>query len=176
MIVWVIGNGPSSVHWRGRDLHPSIGCNFGIKDFDLDHVVCVDRMAVHAVTKLGLKPNTTYWCKESTLETPKGWQECEAAGIDSGSTAIKLAHRLYPDAMIVVIGFDGVLIDDNTNVYNYSFRKNTGTTKRIREKHRQAVLDLLPEIEKICFVGNTLDSHMEVISNDQAFAIFEAAS
>jgi len=176
MIVWVIGNGPSSVAWRDRDLHPSIGCNYAIKDFDLDHLVCVDRMAVNAVTKLGLNPNTTYWCKQSLLQTPAGWKECETAGIDSGSTAIKLAHKLYPDAMIVVIGFDGVMMNNNTNVYDYHFRKNTGTTQKIRQKHRQAVLDLLPSIKNIRFVGNTLDSHMEVISNDQAFAIFKAAN
>lgn len=171
MITWVIGNGISSQQWRGVKLHPSIGCNYGIKDFELDHLVCVDRIAVHAVSNLPRSQSTKYWCKESVLETPKGWNDCEAAGMDSGSTAIKLAHTLYPQNSIIAIGFDGVLGGDNSNSYTYHFRKNKQTSQRIRLKHRRAIIDLLSEIPNIKFVGNTTDDELEVITYDQAFKI-----
>ena len=169
MITWVIGNGPSSVRWRGVDLHPSIGCNYGIKDFDLDHLVCVDRMAVHAVRKLPVKPNTVYWCKTSPLETPEGWRECEAVGIDSGSMAIKLAHDLYPENRIIVIGFDGVLGITNDNAYNYEFRKGYRTKEHTRLRHRSAVIEISKDLP-IQFVGNKPDPELEVIDRDTAFS------
>jgi len=171
MITWVIGNGPSNRKWHGVKLHPSVGCNYGIKDFELDHLVCVDRMAVHAVSKLPKKPNTTYWCKQSSLETPDGWQDCEPAGMDSGSTAIKLAHTLYPHNQIIAIGFDGVLNQSNENAYTYYFRTNPTTTEKTRLKHRAAILELIKTLPSIRFVGNTTDPQLEVITHDQAFEI-----
>jgi len=171
MITWVIGNGPSNRRWHGVKMHPSIGCNYGIKDFDLDHLVCVDRMAVHAVSKLPKKPNTTYWCKQSPLETPKGWQECEPVGMDSGSTAIKLAHTLYPQNQIIAIGFDGVLNQSNENAYTYHFRNNPTTTEKTRLKHRGAILELIKTLPNTRFVGNQPDPELEVITYDQAFKI-----
>lgn len=171
MITWVIGNGPSNRRWHGTALHPSIGCNYAVKDFDVDHLVCVDRMAVHAVRKLPKKPNTTYWCKQSVLETPDGWQECEAAGMDSGSTAIKLAHTLYPQNQIIAIGFDGVLNQSNENAYSYHFRKSPITPEKTRLKHRAAILQLIETLPNTRFVGNTQDPELEVITYDQAFKI-----
>jgi|DEB0MinimDraft_6_1074348.scaffolds.fasta_scaffold04141_5 hypothetical protein len=171
MITWVIGNGISHRRWYDIPLHPSIGCNMGIRHFDLDHVVCVDRLAVHEISKLKAKPNTTYWCKESPLETPEGWKKCEAAGIDSGSTALKLAAKLYPNNEIIVIGFDGVLGQSNENAYNYHFRPSNITPERIRKKHRKAVIDLLPDLPPTRFVGIQDDPELEIIRYDKAFEI-----
>lgn len=170
MITWVLGNGTSHRKWYGVKLSPSIGCNLAIKDFDLDHLVCVDRMAVVEVRRLKPKPRTTYWCKRSPLPVPENWQECEPAGIDSGSTAIKLAKDLYPDNEIICIGFDGVLGYSNDNAYSYHFRQKP-TPERIRHKHRQAILNLLPECKSIRFVSIQKDPELETISYDQAFRI-----
>ena len=168
MITCVIGNGISNRKWHGVKLHPSIGCNFGIKDFDLDHLVCIDRMAVHEVNKLGLKSNTKYWCKETPLETPKGWHDCAPAGIDSGSKAIKLAAQLYPKNEIICIGFYGVIENSNDNAYQYPFRQTHRTPERIRKKHKHAIIDLLPKLPRIRFVGNQQDEQLEVITYDHA--------
>jgi len=170
MITFVIGNGPSNIRWRGIKMHPSIGCNYGIKDFDLDHLVCVDRMAVHAVRQLPTNANTKYWCKRSPLELPPGWNHCDPAGIDSGSMALKLASTLYPDNEIIVIGFDGVLGYTNDNAYEYDFRQGYKTKEHTRLQHRQAVIDLLPDLPTTKFVGYTKDQELEVINYDEALA------
>lgn len=175
MIVWVIGNAPSNRRWHGADLHPSIGCNLAIKDFDLDHLVVVDRVAMHEINKLQRSPKTKYWCKLGVLPVPEGWHGCEAAGIDSGSTAIKLAAELYPDHRIYCIGFDGVLGSDNSNAYSYRFRPKP-TPKRVRQRHEQAIYDLLETIPNIVFVHDQQHPRLETTSYDEAFQKAQAQS
>ena len=175
MITWVIGNGPSNKLWHGVDLKPCIGCNLAIKDFDLDHLVVVDRIAMHEINKLPRSPKTKYWCKRGVLPTPKGWHGCDPAGIDSGSTAIKLAAKLYKMSTIYCIGFDGVLGSDNSNAYTYQFRPKP-TPERIRERHRQAIYDLLPEIPNIVFVYDHKHPRLETTSYDDAFKEAQAQS
>lgn len=167
---FVLGNGPSSAKWLGIRLIPSIGCNLAIKDFDLTHLVCVDRLAVHEVRLLKQKLNTTYWCKKSVLETPAGWNEIEIPGIDSGSAALKLAAELYPDNEIIAIGFDGILGLDNGNRYQYYFRPKP-TPENIRQKHLQSVLDLLDLIPPVRFVSYQPHEKLETMNYDQALKI-----
>jgi len=175
MITWVIGNAPSNRRWHGVDLHPSIGCNLAIKDFALDHLVVVDRVAMHEINKLPRNPKTQYWCKSTVLPAPEGWTKTEPAGVDSGSTAIKLAAKLYPMSKIYCIGFDGVLGTDNSNAYSYRFRPKP-TPDSIREKHRQAIYDLLPEIPNIVFVHDHKHPRLETTSYDEAFKEAQAQS
>ena len=167
---FVVGNGTSNRRWKGVKLTPSIGCNLGIKDWDFDHLICADRMAVAEIRKLPNKPNTNYWLKKSTLEVPPGWNEMEFPGIDSGSAALKLAAIRYPNNPIIVIGFDGVLNISNENAYTYPFRK-APTAPAIRERHRQSVLDLLDELPPVQFVSFDKDPELETICYDHAFKI-----
>lgn len=174
MTVWIVGNGPSSLRWRNRILHPSIGCNLGVEHWDFDHVVCADRMAVHVVSKLPRRPRTTYWCKASSLPTPDGWRDLEFPGIDSGSAAIQLAKLLYPLDTIVVIGFDGVLNQDNSNTYHYHFRPKP-TPERIRHRHRQSVVEVAKDCA-VYFVSEQPDPQLETITHDQALEKFKKTS
>lgn len=167
--VFVLGNGPSSRRFQGIRLQPSIGCNYAIKDWQLNHLVCADRLAVHAIRQLDTNPNTTYWVKASSLETPEGWQDLEFPGIDSGSAALQLAGTLYPDHPIIAIGFDGVLGFDNGNTYTYDFRPNPDPSK-IRHRHRAAVIEVAARYP-IKFASYKTDPELETISYDQALKI-----
>lgn len=169
MYTFVIGNGPSSLKWRGIDLYPSIGCNLAIEHWDLDHVVCADRFAVVEIRKLPIKPNTRYWLKDSPLETPPNWHDYQFPGIDSGSAALKLSGELYSNE-IIVIGFDGVLGLDNGNTYSYKFRPYP-TKEHTREKHRKSVIQLLPNLPRVRFVSEQPHQSLETINYDQALKI-----
>ena len=175
MYTFVLGNGPSVLDWLGVKLTPSIGCNIAINDWDLDHVVCVDRLAVVEVRRQQPKHNTTYWIKKSPLETPPSWREFEIPGIDSGSAALNLAGQLYPENSIIAIGFDGTLGVDNSNAYEYHFRHRP-TPETIRQQHRQTVVDLLPNLPPVYFVHNQPHSYLETMSYDRAFEIAIAQS
>jgi len=170
MYSFVIGNGPSSARWLGVKLCPSIGCNLAIKDFDLTHLVCVDRLAMVEIRRLPQKLSTTYWCKKSVLETPEGWNEFVIPGIDSGSAALSLSAELYPENPIIAIGFDGILGLDNGNRYQYHFRPKP-TSEEIRNRHLQTVLDLLPKIPPLKFVSYQKHQQLETISYDRALEI-----
>jgi len=170
MYTFVVGNGPSAGKWLGVKLIPSIGCNIAIKDFDLTHLVCVDRLAMVEIRKLKPKLNTTYWCKKTVLEVPPGWNEFEIPGIDSGSAALHLAAELYPENEIIAIGFDGVLGLDNCNRYQYHFRPKP-TPDAIRQRHLQTVLDILPNIPRVQFVSYQKHELLETIAYDQALKI-----
>jgi len=167
--VFVLGNGPSSRRFRGIRLQPSIGCNYAIRDWDLNHLVCADRLAVHAIRQLPPNSNTRYWVKASILETPPGWEDLEFPGIDSGSAALSLAGNLYPEQEIIAIGFDGVLGFDNGNTYTYDFRPNPDPSK-IRDRHRQAVISVSKQLN-VKFASYKPDPELETINYDRALKI-----
>lgn len=163
MITLVIGNGPSSAAWIDLPRYtPTIGCNFAVKDFSLDHLVCVDRLAVHEVRKLSIPQYTKCWVKTSPLETPPGWSEFDIPGIDSGSAAIKLAGHLY-EHTIFAVGFDGVLNNDNSNRYTYPYR-NQRTPKNSRDRHRAACVEIHNQLGRVVFVNDTPDPELETMS------------
>lgn len=170
MYTFVIGNAPSSRRFLDIKMHPSIGCNYAVRDWQLDHVVCADRLAVHAVRQLSTTPGTQYWCKASPLETPDGWKDLEFPGLDSGSAALKLAGMLYPDNPIIAIGFDGVLGLDNSNAYTYDFRP-VSNPEKIRHRHTQAVLQVVKNLPPVKFASHQLHNQLETIDYDHALKI-----
>lgn len=170
MYTFVIGNGPSSKRFRGINLKPSIGCNFGLKDFRLDHLVCADRLAVHEVRKLSPSSQTRLWTKTSPLELPPGWSNLDFPGMDSGSAAIQLAIREYPDNPIICIGFDGVLGIDGENVYEYHFRPSKVTPEAIRQKHRETVMSIA-DTHEVYFACYQKHQQLRTMSYDQALKI-----
>lgn len=167
---FVLGNAPSQKRFQSIRMQPSIGCNFGIKDHNLTHLVVADRIAVHEVRKLPVNSETKYWCKASPLETPPGWHDLEFPGLDSGSAALALAAELYPDNEIIAIGFDGVLGLDNGNAYEYRFRPNP-KPEQIRHRHRETVEQIYPNLPRTRFVSYQRDPVLETISYDQALKI-----
>lgn len=168
--VFIIGNAPSQRRFYGIKTHPMIGCNLSIRDFDLDHCVAIDRLAVHEIRKQGLmRDGVEYWCKTSSLELPPGWREFDVPGMDSGSAAIQLAKNLYPGQPIICVGFDGILGIDNSNAYQYPFRPHP-TTERIREKHRRSVIEIAQTCD-VQFVSIQPHEQLETIHYEDAARI-----
>lgn len=172
MAVFVFGNAPSIQQWNGFTPHPSIGCNFAIRDFDFDHLVAVDRMTIASIRGWIPRPNTRYWCKTSVLETPEGWTAFDIPGIDSGSAALQLAINLYPGERIIAVGFDGVLGGENRTNYHYPFRQTDQPAEAIRKRHRLTVVELSRQAD-IEFVYEELDRELKTISYDTARRIAE---
>lgn len=170
--VLVLGNGPSAndyLHVKGL---PLVGCNAAFRDHDLTHCVMVDRITVaHFIDQTLKYPQTQFWCK-GDLPLPVGFRALPNPTNDSGSSAIKLAHTLYPDHWIMVIGFDGVLNGVNINRYTYRYRNQTTPDKQ-REIHRQAVYNIGTALEKTFFVNNQPHKKLRTISHAQARKIFK---
>lgn len=171
--VWVIGNGPSAAQFIDVPLGPSIGCNRAFQDFNLDHLVVVDRFCMAELRGEGAVDQQMFsrWTRHSSLELPEGWQQFRAPGIDSGTAAIQLAIDLHPTRDIVCIGFDGVLYKDPTNRYTYKFRGEGKPKASNTAKHRESILDLLKlneRLDRCWFVGETPSEPLQTIGVERA--------
>lgn len=175
--VIVVGNGPSSGALVGVQGLTMIVCNRGHEEFAAQHCVAVDRFAVSHMHN-SRKPGVVYWTKRgaANLPVPPSWQTLPRETMDSGSSAIALAHHLYPHRNIVCWGFDGVLWGDNQNRYTYPFRSKP-TTQSQRQKHLAAIQDLPQHIlAKTQFVSPTPHQQLRTIDYDTARKIIETQS
>lgn len=174
--VWIVGNGPSSEPFKHLRLGPSIGCNKSFLDFELDHLVAVDRFCIAELrghTDIDSR-GFCRWTRWSSLELPPGWQQFRAPGIDSGTAAIQLAIDLYPTRDIVCIGFDGVLHRDASNRYTYKFRGNHTPKKINCAKHRQSILDLLQQhdmLDRVWFAHDKPSKPLQTIGIQDAIRL-----
>lgn len=173
--VWIIGNGPSAEKFINLKFAPAIGCNRAFEDFQLDHLVVVDRFCIAELRGEGTVDTGEFvrWTRNSSLELPPGWQQFRAPGIDSGTAAIQLAIDLYPTREIVCIGFDGVLHKVQQNRYTYKFRGNK-THKTNYARHRSSIIDLLKQynrIDRVWFVSDKPSSPLQTIGINDAIQL-----
>ena len=177
--VWVVGNGPSAESFVGVPLAPSIGCNRAFQDFELDHLVVVDRFCIAELRGEGAVDQGLFsrWTRKSSLELPPGWQEFRAPGTDSGTAAIQLAVDLYPTRDIVCIGFDGVLHNNVANRYTYSFRGKSTPRQSNAAKHRSSIQDLIAQNDiahKVWFASDTPSNPLQTIRIKDAIQMARA--
>ena len=136
----VIGNGESRTSVNINKLnYPKIGCNAILRDFKVDHLICVDRPMLHEAL------NSTYYKNSSIYTRRRNWVQYrleknirmvpelpyvgdqrpdEAIHWGSGPYAVLLAAKLTQDD-IHLLGFDLYSTDNRVNnVYkdtaNYS--------------------------------------------------------
>ena len=136
----VIGNGESRTSVNINKLnYPKIGCNAILRDFKVDHLICVDRPMLHEAL------NSTYYKNSSIYTRRRNWVQYrleknirmvpelpyvgdqrpdEAIHWGSGPYAVLLAAKLTQDD-IHLLGFDLYSADKRVNnVYkdtaNYS--------------------------------------------------------
>ena len=138
----VIYNGPSQKAWQGRvRCDVTVACNWAYRDWPCTDLVAADRLTVAAIVKAG-QPQCRLWTREGGLPLPLGWLSSPSPGIDSGSLAVTIALTLAEEA--VVIGADGVLGGDHTNIYAYPWHRSP-PSERIHLRHRQALIKVAAE-------------------------------
>lgn len=115
-----------------------VACNWAFRDWACTDLVAADRITVAAIVTAGAPP-CRLWTRDSALPLPPGWQSRPSPGIDSGSLAVAVALEFADQVM--VIGADGVMGGDHSNIYPYPWHR-TQPTERIHRRHRQALIEL----------------------------------
>ncbi len=149
----MVYNGPSQTQFRGLLTAPIIvACNWGYHDWPCTDLVAADRLTVAAIVREG-QPSCRLWTREGSLPLPPGWQSSPSPGIDSGSLAVFIALEFVKT--VWVIGADGVLGLDHTNIYRYPWHR-TPPSERIHLRHRQALIRVSAENPGRVFVHSAL--------------------
>lgn len=137
----VVYNGPSGCQYQGRlkaDL--VIGCNWAYRHWPVTDLVAIDRFTVSALRGDAALPSVRLWTRRGPLELPPGWRDLAAPGIDSGSLAVSVALELGADT-VTVIGADGVLGVDHSNIYHYPWHPQQ-PKRHIHTRHRRTLVEL----------------------------------
>lgn len=147
--MWAIGNGESRKNVDINLLHtPKVGCNAICRDFDVDHLICVDRRMVNEA--IDLEVNS----KNTLIYTRKDWHpmykdakrirelpDLPYVGVDrwdepfqwgSGPYAVLLAAKLCKEKQVKLLGFD---LYSKTNNVNNLYKD----TKNYDDSHKRAV-------------------------------------
>lgn len=167
--VWIIFNGPSNRQWIShRFKGPVFGCNYAYRDFPVTDLFVADRMCVHSVRKDPLRPDGIHcYTKQSPLELPPGWRQKPTPGIDSGSFALEQAFVRYPKHQHIIIGADGILLQNHESVYEYQFRNGMSPREIPHKRHRKTVLELLELYQpNYAFVSDEQDPEIKTITYD----------
>ena len=165
--IWIIFNGPSSKQWQGFNFDgPVFGCNFAYKDFPCTDVFAVDRVTVAHIRSN--QPSNVYFCTKKTgLELPLNWHDLEPPGIDSGSFALEQAFVRYPQRHAVIIGADGILMQDHNTNYDYPWRRGQQPTQNSHQTHRNTVLGLIEKYKpNYVFISNQPDPQLRTQTRD----------
>lgn len=129
----VIGNGESRQHVNIDNLPGiKVGCNAIHRDFDVDHLVCVDHTPLREALASGL--NSTIWTRAEYAvppccplpEIPQGNQRADQErNWGSGPYAILLAAQLSNN--IHILGFD---LHSKTNLVNNVYKGTLGYSSK----------------------------------------------
>lgn len=167
----VIYNGPSQKAWQGRVSSPvTVACNWAYLDWPCTDLVAADRLTVAAIVKAG-QPQCRLWTREGGLPLPLGWSSSPSPGIDSGSLAVAIALTLAEEA--VVIGADGVLGGDHSNLYQYPWHRSP-PSERIHLRHRQALIKVTQENPGRVLVHSALPVDLlQTICTQQVLDLFK---
>lgn len=146
MAVIVIGNGPSSIKYTTENLgnHALIGCNSAYQDYDLNHLVVRDQLAVEQISQQDGLPkkcwSTPRWIIEQGLEATWSVLPDTIKLSNAGACAIMLADFLYPKQQVFCIGFDLVMhLKASTTRYDYPHMKDTKRNKAKAKYQRDRV-------------------------------------
>ena len=126
----VIGNGESRKHVDITKLNSTkIGCNAIMRDYSVEHLVCVDRRMVDEALKMQVNNYSLVYTRKDWFDSYKTKRlrivpELPYAGSErwdepfnwgSGPYAILLAAKLSKDMQVSVIGFDLYSKDNRVN-------------------------------------------------------------
>lgn len=175
--VIVVGNGPSAEQYKDllNQSHTVIGCNKGFTEFAVECFVVKDRMTMMEINDEYYLTAPGY-TKERWLRNRKeyniqqDWKELPVSDSgNSGSIAIDLASKFYPDSTIYVLGFDGCL--DRTqyhNLYTYAHRNwATRTSEDTTDRHRREVLEVVRAISNpVYMVSDRDDPEFKCITHE----------
>lgn len=164
-VTYIVMNGPSSLQYAGKLRGRTFGCNFAYQHFELDSIFAVDNLAVKQIEQDN--PNCRRYTKKRSW-TPKGWHTRVIPGIDSGSYALETAILEYPCAPIYVIGADGILRQNNTTNYVYSWRNGKTPLPYTHMRHRETCIGLIKEFATpIYFVSDVADESIPTITHEE---------
>ena len=128
----------STEYTKRNKLYTSISNSFTPEfrnQFEVKHIIensVTDyKFLLNGVGTLDEPNHYITWYEESELIYDFPWRD-DNWGMSAGITAIRLAHVLYPDEKIILIGFDIFgernNVYDGTNTYPPEGTKNTGET------------------------------------------------
>ena len=128
----------STEYTKRNKLYTSISNSFTPEfrnQFEVKHIIensVTDyKFLLNGVGTLDEPKHYITWYEESDLIYDFPWRD-DNWGMSAGITAIRLAHVLYPDEKIILIGFDIFgernNVYDGTNTYPPEGTKNTGET------------------------------------------------
>lgn len=161
----VVGNGPSSLQFRGKlEVHKLYGCNKGFLDFPLHTTVVRDRPAVMEIDKhyKAQLPDNIYTLaryleNRRSYELSEKWQALEInSGLpagrimnNAGVVALQLAHAQNPGEPIYCVGFDSVMTGTtSTTNYDYKFRTNAQQiSNNTSISHRKKVMACVESLD-----------------------------
>jgi hypothetical protein len=146
--MYVIGNGESRKGINLSNLRPLIGCNAIIRDFNVDHCVCVDRRMTDEVVNMSYtskiytrknwlnnyrKYNNVYPVPDLPYVGDQRWDEPMQWG--SGPYAVLLAAMLS-DARVNLIGFDLYSNDKFVNnIYKNTKNYDSGEKRSVDPRY-----------------------------------------
>lgn len=174
--VIVVGNGPSAEQYKSilTDQHTVIGCNKGFTEFPVECFVVKDRMTMMEINSEYYLTATGYtkerWLRNrKAYEIQTAWKELPVSDSgNSGSIAIDLASKFYPDATIYVVGFDGCLnCNEYSNLYSYAHRNwETQTNADTTLRHRREVLEVVRQtVNPVYFISDAEDAELKTITH-----------
>ena len=176
-MVIVVGNGPSAEQYKHllTENHTVIGCNKGFTEFPVVCFVVKDRLTMMEINEEYqlTAPGYTreHWLRNrKAYQIQSAWRELPVSDAgNSGSIAIDLASKHYPDSTIYVVGFDGCLDSKQFyNLYTYAHRNwETRSTEDTTYRHRREVLEVIRAITNpVYMVTDSEDPEFHCVTHD----------